>query len=499
MAGLSSTGWTGKTTAELIDELGADLKSRLGAELNTQADAIMGVLIGVFAGRLGELWEALGALHASFDPDQTAGEQLEGLAALTGTARREATASTCLVAVDLNAGVTLPAGSRAAVVNAPTSVFETDAGVGPATFRRWHTVQASAVENGPTVANEGSLTQIAAPVAGWNAVSNGDVAGTRWSDNAQPYNLSNGQNLVLKVDGGGSQTAVFNTGEFSNIAAATAAEVAAVINAETTGCLAEVEGGRVRVKSDTTGPTSSIEVVSATAAALGFAVGTGSGYAGRDATLGDDLETDTELRARRVDDLDRAGASTLDTLRAQLLDVDNVVDAVVYHNKTDLTDGFGRLPHTFHAIVYAPQALTSDIAETIFANTPLGIDDKGSQTANVTDSQGDVHAVRWDNATAITIHVDVDIDVLASAYAGDQAVKDAIRAYFDPLRINDDVISAAVKARVLGVAGVYDVTDFDIATAGPPSGDANIPIAFNEIATIIDANITVHATSVTPG
>ena len=80
----------------------------------------------------------------------------------------------------------------------------------------------------------------------------------------------------------------------------------------------------------------------------------------------------------------------------------------------------------------------------------------------------------------------------------DQAVKDAIRAYFDPLRINDDVIAAAVKARVLGVAGVYDTTDFDIGTSGPPSGEANIAISITQIATIDDANITINANAVDP-
>jgi phage tail sheath protein FI len=71
----------------------------------------------------------------------------------------------------------------------------------------------------------------------------------------------------------------FNTAEFANIAAATAAEVAAVINAEAIGVQATVSAGAVRISTDIQGTDASIENFGGTAAtALGFssdAAGTG--------------------------------------------------------------------------------------------------------------------------------------------------------------------------------------------------------------------------------
>lgn len=92
------------------------------------------------------------------------------------------------------------------------------------------------------------------------------------SGNTETFALSDGQTLTVSVDGGGDQTATFNTGDFGDIANATAAEVAAVIDADLTGASAAASAGAVVITSDLTGETSSLQVTGGTAnAALGFA------------------------------------------------------------------------------------------------------------------------------------------------------------------------------------------------------------------------------------
>lgn len=88
----------------------------------------------------------------------------------------------------------------------------------------------------------------------------------------ETFTLVDGNILLIQVDGGASQTVTFNTADFSDINAATAAEVAAVINVDTTGITAADVGGSVQLTSDTEGPTSSILVAtgSTAAAALGL-------------------------------------------------------------------------------------------------------------------------------------------------------------------------------------------------------------------------------------
>lgn len=105
--------------------------------------------------------------------------------------------------------------------------------------------------------------------------------GSVLSGNAETYALSDGQTLDVAIDGGGGQTVTFNAVDFDDIAEATAAEVAAVLNAATaglTGASAEDDGGSVRITSDTWGAGSSVQVTGGTAnAVLGFPTSLESG------------------------------------------------------------------------------------------------------------------------------------------------------------------------------------------------------------------------------
>lgn len=89
--------------------------------------------------------------------------------------------------------------------------------------------------------------------------------------NTETYALADGQTLTVEIDGGATQTVTFLTGSFVAIGAATAAEVAAVMNASLTGCQVDVNAGAPRITSDSQGTGSSVAVTGGTAAAtLGF-------------------------------------------------------------------------------------------------------------------------------------------------------------------------------------------------------------------------------------
>lgn len=91
---------------------------------------------------------------------------------------------------------------------------------------------------------------------------------------SSPFALADGQTLTLRIDGGLEQTVTFRTAEFGDIARATPAEVAAVVNAAIDGGKALVLGGVLTLASDTEGTGSSVEVTGGTAsAALAFSAG----------------------------------------------------------------------------------------------------------------------------------------------------------------------------------------------------------------------------------
>lgn len=107
------------------------------------------------------------------------------------------------------------------------------------------------------------------------------IAATLTSANAQNYVLTNGQTLIVEIDGGSAQTITFITAQFSDIGAATAAEVASAINSNLTGAAASASSGSVVITSSTTGDSSKVEVTGGTAnTALGFSTTatTGSAY-----------------------------------------------------------------------------------------------------------------------------------------------------------------------------------------------------------------------------
>ncbi|MFO0982176.1 MAG: flagellar hook-associated protein FlgK [Planctomycetota bacterium] len=86
----------------------------------------------------------------------------------------------------------------------------------------------------------------------------GSAQATISSLGAQPYALNDGDQISIAVDAGAPQVVTFAAADFADVAQATAAEVAQVINDQTTGVEALVVDGRVVVRSETEGTQSSL-------------------------------------------------------------------------------------------------------------------------------------------------------------------------------------------------------------------------------------------------
>lgn len=97
------------------------------------------------------------------------------------------------------------------------------------------------------------------------------AAAVATSSNPENYALVNGQTLTFEVNGV-AQSVEFLTAEFVAIGAATALEVAAVINAKATGIQASGATGSIVLTTDLVGSSASIDTFGGTAAAtIGFA------------------------------------------------------------------------------------------------------------------------------------------------------------------------------------------------------------------------------------
>jgi len=107
---------------------------------------------------------------------------------------------------------------------------------------------------------------------------NDATQGTALATLSEPYALADLQTLSVDVDAGGPVVVTFNAIDFDDIAAATALEVAAVIQAALGNLTAIDDGGAVRLTSNAFGSGSSIQITGGTgAAALAFPVGAQAG------------------------------------------------------------------------------------------------------------------------------------------------------------------------------------------------------------------------------
>lgn len=132
---------------------------------------------------------------------------------------------------------------------------------------------------GPFALTPGDTLVIDRDAAGLATATFTATAGQITSSGAtEPHNLVNNQTLQVKVNGGPTQTIVFTSGQFVDIANATDVEVRAAIAAVLTNCVVTVQSGAIRITSSRLGTSSAIEIVAGTARAeLGFAVSTNAG------------------------------------------------------------------------------------------------------------------------------------------------------------------------------------------------------------------------------
>lgn len=350
MSGLGSTGWVPKTVDELRQEAEETIRTALGDDVDVSAESVFGPLIAALATKLGELWELVGSVYNARVPAGASGAALEALCELSpGIERRAATKGTVTLSVTLNAGVTLPTGSRASVSGEPSNAWVTtedvtNSGGSPATV----SVAAEAHDAGRTPANAGTITVIATPVTGWTAVTNA-----------------------------------------------------------------------------------------------------------ADATPGLEIETDAELRLRREQRLQRAGSSPLESIEAELSEVDGVTQAIAWENATDYTDAFGRPPHSVEVMVLGGDS--EDIARAIWAAKAAGIQTYGTESVvTFTDDRGVTRSVYFSRPTSLSAYATLLIVTDPATYAGDAAVEDAFLAAMEGLRAGEVARNAIAVAALLEVTGVRD-------------------------------------------
>jgi hypothetical protein len=179
----------------------------------------------------------------------------------------------------------------------------------------------------------------------------------------------------------------------------------------------------------------------------------------------------------------KGGASTLDSIEAAILEVSNVIQAIVLENDTMTTDSSGRPPKSIEAIVLGGE--DADIGQAIFATKAAGIQPYGNVITNVTDKSGRIHHVSFTRAQEVDVYVKIQVTKNAGYPSdGDSRLKDQVISYIGGvdsrniynrgLLMGETVVYMQIPMAI-DIPGIEDLA-LTIGTGPNPAGTVNIPL-----------------------
>lgn len=133
-----------------------------------------------------------------------------------------------------------------------------------------------------------------------------------------------------------------------------------------------------------------------------------------DAELGQNAETDAALRTRFRQSFRIGGGSSVEAVRATVLNLDGVTECLVTENDSDQVDSDGRPPRSFEVVVRG--GTDQEILDAIWLSKPAGITAYGvNVTGTTVDSTGAAQTVRFTRPVAVDVYIEVVYQALDDA------------------------------------------------------------------------------------
>ncbi len=475
--GLTSAGFVVKDLQTIKTEMEEDFKAAFGNDVDLEPTAVAGQLVGNWAVKLASMWELLQAIYSSFHPDSAEDVALDGIVALNGISRIAATSTEVWEILYGAEGTVVPADHLIAQENATQFYLreETEitadvaadvivALVNDPVEDDVHTVTINLEEFEYTALEGDSKTDVVTALLALIEAGGQPVAGEIIDDTLRIY----------ATDG------------FTPFAAVLSATLEFDMIGTPALYWAEVAGA-------TSAPVGSVNTIVQPVTGLDHVSNLLEGETGRE------TETDDELRVRRRQSYFLSGFATQDAITARVLqEVSGVTFARVISNRTDSTDGDGRPPHSFEAIVMG--GTDEDVAQKLWEVAPAGINFYGSTEVTVQDSTGFDQVVKFSRPTPKYIWVEIEVtQSLEEDFPvnGASVIKDAIVAWAAAhSSVGLDVVWQKLFSPLYTCPGIYDavleigVSD-DALTPPVSYSAANIVIGSTELALFDVARISV--------
>ena len=171
------------------------------------------------------------------------------------------------------------------------------------------------------------------------------------------------------------------------------------------------------------------------------------------ANIGNDIETDQELRARRELSIKLGGSGTLEALRANLLNLNTVTAVTIIENTTDQFDKDGIPPHSFKTLITGGN--DADIARVIWQKKPAGIATFGEIGVSTQDSTNKTHIINFSRPIKRFIHAKITITKTKDFIEGSQhEIKNKLIAQINKLGVNSNVILKSLFLSIFCEQGI---------------------------------------------
>lgn len=170
--GVTDAGFVLKPLDQIKSDVEARLRANIDAGLNLTASSPDGQFFQIICELISQMWELAQAVGATWDPDEAVGVWIENLAAITGTIKEDAKASTATVTITTTAAVSVDVGTFVLSVAGNSSAHFANTEAIVTTGADALSIAFAAQSTGPTVANAGTLTVIETPVTGIASATN---------------------------------------------------------------------------------------------------------------------------------------------------------------------------------------------------------------------------------------------------------------------------------------------------------------------------------------
>jgi hypothetical protein len=223
-----------------------------------------------------------------------------------------------------------------------------------------------------------------------------------------------------------------------------------------------------------------------------------------DGALGRDVESRVDFETRRAASVALNSVGLLPSMRAAILDVDNVIDAFVTENSSGGTLTIGSVALAPHSVYAAVQGGTdADVARAMWAKKAPGCDYNGNTTVTVEDQSSGytppypAYNVTFQRPTSLPIYFAVTMANSSAVPANAQTlVRNAILAAFNGedggqrVHIGATVYASRFFAGIAMLGSWVQLISIHIGTSSSATGDS-VAIGIDQFPATAAGNITL--------